>query len=113
MKDWFQGRYFCNYNTHETFLTQITGKVGVQYCLICDLRRKKHITIICLNLRLMLIGLSSKKWRIFHLYALFSEWEGGDEWIQAQFRAYLQSLLVTMEKNGELSFTVLGFIYAL
>lgn len=28
-----------------------------------------------------------------------TEWEGGDEWIQAQFRAYLQSLLVTMEKN--------------
>ncbi|XP_048755693.2 late secretory pathway protein AVL9 homolog isoform X2 [Ostrea edulis] len=28
-----------------------------------------------------------------------TEWEGGDEWIQAQFKSYLQSLLATMEKN--------------
>ncbi|XP_061179764.1 late secretory pathway protein AVL9 homolog [Saccostrea echinata] len=28
-----------------------------------------------------------------------TEWEGGDEWIQSQFKAYLQSMLATMEKN--------------
>lgn len=28
------------------------------------------------------------------------EWEGGDEWIRAQFRSYMVSLLATVQSNG-------------
>ena len=30
------------------------------------------------------------------------EWEGGDEWLRAQFKLYLASLLVTVNSNGKL-----------
>ncbi|KAJ8313650.1 hypothetical protein KUTeg_008211, partial [Tegillarca granosa] len=33
----------------------------------------------------------------YNLY--FAEWEGGDEWLRAQFRLYLQSLMATMYTN--------------
>ena len=38
-----------------------------------------------------------------------SEWEGSDEWIRAQFRCYLQSLLATMQTEGT-SKTALSFV---
>ena len=31
---------------------------------------------------------------------LFVEWEGGDEWIRAQFKDYLQSLMATVLAEG-------------
>lgn len=35
---------------------------------------------------------------MFYLY--ISEWEGGDEWIRAQFKDYLQSLMATVLAEG-------------
>ena len=32
-----------------------------------------------------------------------SEWEGGDDWLRAQFKAYLLSLFRTVASNGQLS----------
>ena len=32
-----------------------------------------------------------------------TEWEGGDDWLRAQFKAYLLSLFRTVASNGQLS----------
>ena len=35
------------------------------------------------------------------IFNISSEWEGGDEWLQAQFKVYLQSLLATLNQEGK------------
>lgn len=43
---------------------------------------------------------------------LFSGWEGGDEWLRAQFKVYLQSLLVTCKQDGQSYVYIFLFIYS-
>lgn len=42
---------------------------------------------------------------ILMLFVVFflSEWEGGDEWVRAQFKEYILALLSSVHKGGKLS----------